>query len=140
MNETFISRSDYSTKKWYILDANQKPVGRIATIISNILQGKHKVNYHPSIDVGDYIIVINAGTMFIDSWDIGHIQFRALCPGRPGSSLKKVFERLPKKIVESVVQNMLPNGLRSLIPSRLKVYDNSNHPHHSQNPIKLDWY
>lgn len=113
MNETFIPRSDYSTKKWYILDASQKPVGRIATIISGILQGKHKVDYHPSIDNGDYVIVINAGNMFIDSWDIGHVKFRAFCPGRPGSSLKKVFERLPRKIVESVVRNMLPNGIKS---------------------------
>lgn len=139
MNETFIPKSNYSTKTWYILDANQKPVGRIATIISSILQGKHKVDYHPAVDNGDYVIVVNAGTMFIDSWDIGHVKFHAYCPGRPGSSLKKVFERLPRKIVENVVRNMLPQGLKSRISTRLKVYENSNHPHIAQKPIELNW-
>ena len=139
MNETFLPKSNYSTKKWYILDASQKPVGRIATIISSILQGKHKVDYHPSIDSGDYIIVINARNIFIDSWNIGHVKFHAYRPGRPGSSLKKVFERIPRKIVENVVRNMLPKGMKSILSTRLKVYEDAIHPHNSQKPIKLDW-
>ena len=67
MNDTFIPRSDYSVKKWYILDAKKQSVGRVATVISNVLQGKHKVDYHPSVDVGDYIIVINATKICFDT-------------------------------------------------------------------------
>ena len=65
MNKTFIPRSHYATKKWYIVDASQKPLGRLATIISYILQGKHKVDYDPAVDNGDYLIIINLLINFI---------------------------------------------------------------------------
>jgi large subunit ribosomal protein L13 len=135
MNKTFIPRSDYTTKKWYILDAKDKTLGRLATIISIILQGKHKVDYDPAIDNGDYLIIINAKNIVIDSWSIGHVKFRVFSPGRPGSSLKKVFEKIPQKIIESAVKNMLPKGSQSCIQNRLKIYEGIDHPHAAQNPI-----
>jgi len=135
MNDTFIPRSDYSAKKWYIVDGNQKSVGRVSTIVSNVLQGKYKVDYHPSIDLGDYIIVINAKNMRLDALKT---KYHVFSPGRPGSSLKKLVNRTPKKIIESAVRNMLPKGLRSSIPHRLKVYDSSEHPHSAQNPISIE--
>jgi large subunit ribosomal protein L13 len=134
MNDTFIPRSDYSVKKWYILDAKKQSVGRVATVISNVLQGKHKVDYHPSVDVGDYIIVINATKICFDT---SKVKYHVYSPGRPGSSLKKLVNRVPRKVIESTVKNMLPEGLRSLIPNRLRVYDSSEHPHLAQNPIFL---
>ncbi len=137
MNKTFIPRSHYATKKWYIVDATQKPLGRLATTISIILQGKHKVDYDPTVDNGDYLIIINAKKIIIDSWNVGHFKFRVFRPGRPGSSLKKVFEHSPQKIIESAVKNMLPIGLRSKIQTRLKIYDSSDHPHIAQNPISF---
>jgi len=139
MNETFISISKYNSKKWYIVDASNKPLGRVATIIAAILQGKHKVDYHPSMDIGDYVIVINAQAMHLDSWTIGHPKYRAYSPGRPGSSLKLIFEKIPKRIIESSVKNMLPNGLRQKFYKRLRVYNNSQHPHESQKPIPFKW-
>jgi len=138
MNKTFIPSSHYTTKKWYIVDASQKPLGRLATTISTILQGKHKVDYDPSIDNGDYLIIINAKNIIIDSWSIGHVKYRVFSPGRPGSSLKKVAEHIPQKIIESAVKNMLPNGSRSTIQNRLKIYDGSEHPHMAQNPILFE--
>jgi len=139
MNQTFISISKYNSKKWYIVDANHKPLGRVATIIATILQGKHKVDYHPSTDTGDYVIIINAQSMHLDSWSIGHPKYRAYNPGRPGSSLKLVFEKIPKRIIESSVKNMLPNGLRQKFYKRLRVYNSSQHPHESQKPILFKW-
>jgi len=139
MNNTYISRSDYTTKKWYIIDANEKTLGRIATLISIILQGKHKVDYDPSGDLGDYLIVINAKNIKIDSWSVGHLKFQVFSPGRPGSSLKKVYQRIPQKVLESALKNMLPTGKRSMIQNRLKIYDGSNHPHKAQNPILLKY-
>ena len=139
MNDTFLPSSDYNSKKWYIVDATEKPLGRVSTIIATILQGKHKVDYHPSIDMGDYVIVINAETMHLDSWTIGHPKYRAYNPGRPGSSLKIFFEKIPKRIIESAVRNMLPNGLRQNFYNRLRVYSGSEHPHLAQNPIPFEW-
>ena len=139
MNNTFISSSDYSAKKWYIIDASEKPLGRVSTIIAAILQGKHKVDYHPAMDTGDYVIVINAEAMHLDSWAIGHPKYRVYNPGRPGSSLKIFFEKIPKRIVESAVKNMLPNGLKQNFYKRLRVYSGSEHPHLAQNPIPLEW-
>nr|YP_010242024.1 ribosomal protein L13 [Coscinodiscus granii]QTI82939.1 ribosomal protein L13 [Coscinodiscus granii] len=138
MNKTFIPRSDYTTKKWYIIDASQKPLGRLATSISVILQGKHKIDYDPSVDLGDYLIIINAKNIIIDSWTVGHVKLRVFKPGRPGSSLKKVFEHVPKKIIESAVKNMLPKLVRSTMPKRLKIYDGADHPHKAQNPIFIE--
>ena len=139
MNDTFISGVNYNTKKWYIIDADQKPLGRVSTIISAILQGKHKVNYHPALDTGDYVIVINARSMHLDSWTIGHPKYRAYKPGRPGSSLKIIFEKIPRRIVESAVRNMLPKSLRQNFYSRLRVYSGKEHPHLAQDPILLEW-
>ena len=107
-------------------------------MISVILQGKHKVDYDPAKDTGDYLIILNAKNILIDSWSVGHVKFRAFNPGRPGSSLKKVFEKVPQKIIETAVKNMLPKGTRSNIKNRLKIYDGVDHPHKAQNPIILD--
>jgi len=137
MNNTFIPSSNYASKKWYIFDASQKPLGRVATVISTILQGKHKIDYDPAVDMGDYIIVINARNIIIDSWDQGYVKFRVFSPGRPGHSLKRIVERVPQKIIESAVKNMLPNRVRSAMSTRLKIYETDDHPHIAQNPIFL---
>lgn len=134
MNDTFIPRSDYTTKKWYILDAKQKSVGRVATVVSDMLQGKHKVDYHPAVDIGDYIIIINAKDIIFDT---STVRYHVYSPGRPGRSLKKVINYTPQRIIENAVKNMLPNGLRSIIPTRLRIYESIEHPHIAQNPIKL---
>ena len=138
-NKTFLSSEKNPQRKWYVIDCAGKGLGRTSSIITAILQGKHKVDYHPSIDMGDYVIVINAETMHLDSWTLGHPKYRVYNPGRPGSSLKIFFEKIPKRIVESAVRNMLPNGLRQNFYNRLRVYSGSEHPHLAQNPIPFDW-
>jgi large subunit ribosomal protein L13 len=132
MNNTFIPNSDHSSKNWYIIDATNKPVGRIATNISTLIQGKHRPNYYPSITMGDSIIIINAEKAITDS---SKIKYHVYSPGRPGSSLKKLVNRSPEKIIEDTVRNMLPKGLRSTIPKRLRIYGSSKHPHLAQKPI-----
>ena len=118
MNDTFIPSSDYATKKWYIIDASQKPLGRISTVVASVLQGKHKVDYHPSIDMGDYVIVINAETMHLDSWTVGHPKYRAYSPGRPGSSLKIFFE----KIKYQSIKDNLKEGSALLFAHGLNIH------------------
>lgn len=135
MNDTFIPTSNYSARKWYLIDANNKPVGRIATVISTLLQGKHKPEYHPSKNMGDSIIIINAEKVTADP---SKIKYHVYSPGRPGNSLKKLVNRVPKKIIEDTVRNMLPKRLRSTIPKRLHIYNSSKHPHLAQNPILFE--
>ena len=85
MNETFIPASDYTKKKWYVIDCKDKQLGRISSSIVGLLSGKIKSYYHPSFDTGDYVILINAEALTVDR----HIErIRVFSPGRPGSSLK----------------------------------------------------
>jgi len=135
MNVTIVPNSNYRTKKWLIIDANERALGRIATNISNILQGKHKSDYYPSRDMGDYIIVINAEKMI---YDISKIKYHVYSPGRPGRSLKKLTNITPQKRLERSVRNMLPKSLRSIIPKRLRIYNSSTHPHLAQKPTILE--
>lgn len=132
MNKTFLANSKYSIKKWYIIDASNKSVGRLSTVISTILQGKHKIYYHPSMDIGDYIIIINAKNIVFNT---SKIKYQVYSPGKPGSSLKKIINRTPKKLIEDTVKNMLPKGSQFLISKRLRIYNSSNHPHLAQNPV-----
>lgn len=136
MNETFIPASDYNKRKWYVIDCKDQQLGRLASSIIALLSGKLKSYYHPSFDMGDYVILINAESLTLDR----EIQkFHVYRPGRPGRSLKKVVNALPKKIIESSIRCMMPNGLtKKRLVKRLKIYEGPKHPHEAQNPITLD--
>lgn len=136
MNETFIPTSDYNNKRWFIIDCKGKKVGRISSAIIAVLIGKTKAYYHPAVDTGDYIILVNAKDIVFDEESP---KFRVYVPGRPGRSLKRVINALPRQIIESCVKKMMPEGLpKKRLPKRLKIYNMSEHPHEQQNPIKLE--
>lgn len=136
MNETFIPASDYIRKKWYVIDCKNKQLGRISSSIVGLLSGKIKAYYHPGIDMGDYIILINADSLTLDREIERKYVFR---PGRPGSSLKTIVNGLPKQIIEKSIYGMMPNGLaKKQLSKRLKIYQGSEHPHRAQNPIKIE--
>ena len=107
MNKTFIPASTYNKRKWYVIDCKDKQLGRLASTIVPLLTGKSKSIYHPSVDVGDYVILINSEYIKLDR-DIE--RFHVFKPGRPGKSLKRLVNVLPKQIIERCVFNMLPNG------------------------------
>lgn len=138
MNNTFIPSSNYSEKKWYLVEVDQKPLGRLATEIASLLIGKHKTEYHPSVDIGDYVIVTNAENVRLTGLkDKFKVYFSH--SGRPGSAkrekLESLRERLPNRILEKAVKGMLPKGaLGRKMFKRLKVYKGSVHPHAAQNP------
>jgi len=142
MNNTYIPSSNYREKKWYLIEVDKKPLGRIATEIASLLMGKQKVDYHPSVDIGDYVIVTNAQSITVTGLkDKSKIYFSH--SGRPGGSkvetLNSLRNRLPERIIEKAVKGMLPKGAlgRSMF-KRLKVYKSSNHPHKAQNPKLLN--
>lgn len=136
MNETFIAASDYTKRKWYVIDCKGKKLGRLASTVSSLLSGKQKSYYHPASDLGDYVILINAEFLTLDR---KIEKFHVFRPGRPGHSLKRLINPLPQRIIENCVYGMLPNGFaRRHLPERLKVYQGPQHPHIAQSPVQLE--
>lgn len=129
-------------RKWYLVDATDKVVGRLATEIAVVLRGKNKPNFTPHLDMGDYVIVINAEKIRLTgnkedqkeyihhTGYLGHLRKK---------SFKKVQELNPKRILDEAVSGMIPhNRLKKFVLDKLKIYAGSEHPHSGQNPIKLN--
>jgi large subunit ribosomal protein L13 len=142
MNETFIPSSDSNQRKWYLIEVDQKPLGRLSSEIASILKGKHKIDYHPSIDMGDYVIVTNAEKVRLTGLkEKSKIYFSH--SSRPGGStyesIESLRKRLPERILEKSIKGMLPKGIlgRTMF-KRLKVYSGPTHPHKAQNPELLN--
>ena len=129
-------------KKWLLLDATDKTLGRLSAKISTILMGKNKAQYTPHNDLGDYIVVINAEKVKVTgNKDIQKKYYRH--SGYPGglksSSFSEIIEKSPEDIILKAVKGMLPkNKLSNSMISKLKVYKGENHPHIGQNPHKID--
>lgn len=140
--KTFSAKAHEVKRDWFIIDANEEILGRVATEIARRLRGKHKAEYTPHVDTGDYIVVINAdkirvtGRKFKDKMYYRHT-------GHPGGiksmSFQKLQEHNPARIIELAVKGMLPkNILGREMYRKLKVYAGSEHPHTAQQPRKLE--
>ena len=129
-------------KKWLLLDASNKTLGRLSAKISSILMGKNKAQYTPHHDLGDYIVVINAEKVKVTgNKDIQKKYYRH--SGYPGglksSTFSEIIEKNPEDIILKAVKGMLPkNKLSNSMISKLKVYKGDNHPHIGQNPHKIE--
>ena len=123
---------------WYVVDATDRTLGRLATEIARRLRGKHKAEYTPHVDTGDYIIVVNAEKVFVSgNKETKKIYYRH--SGYPGgiksTSLKRLREAKPEKLLEKAVKGMLPrNPLGRAVFRKLKVYAGDTHPHGAQQP------
>src|SRR5690348_8473227 len=130
-------------KKWHLIDAENLVVGRVATIIANILRGKHKPSFTPHVDCGDNIVVINAdkirftGNKLADKIYYRHTGYAG---GIKGITAGKVLEgKFPERVLEKAVERMIPRGPLGRQQMRnLRVYAGSDHPHAAQNPEPLD--
>ena len=127
-------------KKWYVIDAKNKTLGRLATIIATIVSGKHK-SVNSSLECGDYVIVINSKDIKVTGKKV-HQKIYRRHSGRPGGLKIETFyrlqERIPERILEKAVKGMLPKGpLGREFYKNLKVYREDSHPHTSQNPELL---
>jgi len=138
MKTTLIKPKDV-VRNWWLIDAKDKTLGRIAVVIAKLLMGKHKPDYTPYADSGDYVVVINADKIKVSGEkEIEKIYYHA--SGYPGGLKETRFRDMIKKHpdfpIRSAVKGMLPkNKLRYRMLKRLKVYAGSEHPHNSQNPI-----
>ena len=140
--KTFIPKKDEIVRKWYLIDADGKILGRMATRIARILSGKDKPIYTPHLDTGDFVVVINArkvrvtGEKYTQKIYYHH-------SGYPGGLKKRTFEELmkkkPEEIILRAVKGMLPkNRLGRKMLKKLKVYPDADHPHQAQNPQPIN--
>jgi large subunit ribosomal protein L13 len=137
LNKTFLPTKDNKHRNWFVIDCKGQKLGRLATIIASLLKGKGKPSYHPSVDIGDNVILINANSIIINE-DSKH--YIVTHPGRPGHSLKikNVSDCLPTFTIQRAVKGMLSVTEKKRLMRRLKIYNDQNHTHQAQNPIEVD--
>jgi large subunit ribosomal protein L13 len=137
LNKTFLPSEKYENRNWFLIDCKGQKLGRLATLIATLLKGKIKPHYYPSIDVGDYVILVNADSIIVNEDSQHYLVYN---PGRPGSSLKikNVSDSLSTLTIERAVKGMLSETETKRLIRRLKVYRDQNHPHQAQDPINLD--
>lgn len=136
-NKTFLPTQNYQNRNWFIIDCTGQKLGRLATIVASLLKGKGKPNYFPSLDMGDYVILINADSIIVNKESKHYIVSN---PGRPGHALKikKVSDCLPKFTIEKSIKGMLAETEKKRLMGRLRIYNDHNHFHAAQNPIDIN--
>jgi len=129
-------------RKWYVVDADGKVLGRLASEIATRLRGKHKPNYSPHMDVGDFIVVVNAEKVKLTGnklEDKIYYHHSGYIGGLKEKTAKELLEKKPEELLKSAVKGMLTkNTLGRQQFSKLKVYAGSDHPHAAQQPEQLD--
>ena len=140
--KTFSAKPDAVARDWFLVDAAGKTLGRLAAEIAHRLRGKHKPEYTPHVDTGDYIVVINAekiavtGKKATDKIYYRHTEFPG---GIKDISFEKLIERAPERALQTAVRGMLPhNPLGRAMFRKLKVYAGTEHPHAAQQPQTLN--
>jgi len=134
-----MANKDTVTRKWYILDAAGKPLGRTATTAANLLRGKHKVDYTPHVDCGDFVVVVNAEKAVLTGDKLNQKYYRTHS-GYPGGLKETKYSRLmatkPEFAMQLAVKGMLQkNTIASAQLKRLKVFRGAEHKHMSQQPV-----
>jgi len=141
MNKTFLPSVNTLERNWYVVDAADQRLGRLASEIAMILRGKNKPSYTPHMDTGDFVIVLNAEKVAVTGKKRTQKIYRRHS-GRPGGMKTETFAklqaRIPERIIEEAVRGMLPkNSLGRQLFTKLKVYEGSTHPHAAQQPQEL---
>jgi large subunit ribosomal protein L13 len=139
INKTYVAKPEdiEQQRKWLLVDATDKIVGRMASRIAVLLMGKHRPIYTPHIDTGDFVVVINAEKVKFtgNKWEQKEYRWYTGYPGQKSVSAATRLEHQPEKILREAVRRMLPkNKLASKMLSKLKIYAGTEHPHGAQNP------
>lgn len=136
--KSYIAKPNEMERKWYVVDAEGKVLGRLASEVSKILSGKNKPIYTPHVDTGDYVIVINADKIVLTGKKLEQKYYR-YHTGHPGGLKEISYDRMmaekPEKVVQLAVKGMLPkNSLGRQMIKKLKVYSGPEHKHEAQQP------
>jgi len=140
--KTFVAKEHEIDKKWYLIDASNKILGRLASEIATILRGKHKAVFTPHMDAGDYVIVVNADKVVLSgAKPAKKIYYRhsGYVGGLKETTAKQMIEKKPENLIKIAVKGMLPKtslGRRQL--KKLKIFAGPSHPHRAQQPVNLE--
>lgn len=139
--KTFSAKPETVTRDWFVVDATDKVLGRIAAEIASRLRGKHKPEYTPHVDTGDFIVVVNAEKVRVTgnkSKDKMYYHHTGYIGGIKEISFEKLIDKAPERAIETAVKGMLPRGpLGRAMLKKLKVYAGEQHPHSAQQPQEL---
>ncbi|MDJ0878884.1 MAG: 50S ribosomal protein L13 [Halieaceae bacterium] len=140
--KTYSAKAEDVQRDWFVVDASEKTLGRLASEIAHRLRGKHKPEYTPHVDTGDYIVVINAekikvtGAKATDKMYHHHSGYPG---GLKSMSFEKLIDKAPERVLQGAVKGMLPrNPLGRAMFKKLKVYAGAEHPHTAQQPQPLN--
>ena len=138
MNKTITPSIDSINRQWFLVDAENQTLGRLASTVASILRGKNKPEFTPHLDAGEFVVIVNAEKIHVSGRKATQKLYRRHS-GRPGGLKVETFnslqERIPERIVEKAIKGMLPhNALGRQLFRKLKVYKGSEHPHSAQNP------
>jgi len=140
--KTFTAKPETVKRDWYVVDATDKTLGRLATEIASRLRGKHKAEYTPHVDTGDYIIVLNAEKVAVTGnkrADKIYYRHTGYVGGIKQATFEEMIARHPERVIEIAVKGMLPKGpLGRAMYRKLKVYAGNEHNHAAQQPQVLD--
>ncbi len=140
--KTFSAKAEEVQRDWFVVDAAEKTLGRLASEIAHRLRGKHKAEYTPHVDTGDYIVVINAEKIKVSgakATDKIYHRHTGYPGGLKSLSFEKLIEKAPERVIQNAVKGMLPrNPLGRAMFKKLKVYAGTEHPHTAQQPQPLN--
>lgn len=139
--QTWMAKQGDVEPTWRVMDATDQPLGRLASDVAMVLMGKHRPEYTPHVDCGDYVIILNAGKVALTG-NKAEQKMKLRYTGYPGGlkaeSYGHLRERRPEKLIEDAVRRMLPkNRLGRHMLKKLKVYPGSEHPHQAQQPVAM---
>jgi large subunit ribosomal protein L13 len=140
--KTFFAKPETAKRDWVLLDATDKTLGRLATEIAMRLRGKHKPEFTPHVDTGDYVVVVNAEKIRVTGnklEDKTYYRHTGWVGGIKETALRDLLEKHPERVIEKAVKGMLPRGpLGYAQLGKLKVYAGAEHPHTAQQPVALN--
>lgn len=136
--KSYLAKASDIEQNWYVIDASDKVLGRLASEVATLLRGKHKATYTPNVDTGDFVVIINAEKIRLTGNKLSQKMYRRHT-GYPGGlkemDYRTLLQKKPERAVEHAVKGMLPhNRLGNLMFKKLKVYKGSEHPHQAQKP------
>ena len=140
--KTFAAKPEEVRRDWYLVDATNKTLGRLSTEIARRLKGKHKPEYTPHVDTGDYIVVVNADKIRVTGnkmKDKMYHRYTGYIGNLKSMPLEKMMQEAPERVLQNAVKGMLPrNPLGRKMLSKLRIFAGPEHKHEAQQPIQLD--
>jgi len=140
--KTFSAKPLEVERKWYVIDADGQTLGRVAVAAANLLRGKHKPQYTPHVDTGDFVVIVNADKITVSGkkeTDKVYYHHTGYPGGLRSASFKEMMEKAPTRALEKAVKGMLPhNTLGDSQFQKLKVYAGAEHPHAAQKPVSYE--